>query len=426
MSGSSTPSQASFPCVHCKQSIFIPANLPPTVAPCPHCGREVTSPDLSVRPLQAGGVAQQPEQPIRLDVPSEKPSVQEDLTSPPPSENMEGDPSRKKSNLPIIIAAVVILLMAGALTFWLAKNWKNDRRGKKPTPASSAAGGAATNSEASWITEGWKKDASEVLKAFMSAKTHQERMKHVIPNEGVLEELKTFYPEGTDDSDTPMDLFVHKTSSMQDHKRGIFLMQYSQPAQIDIREYFAPIGTLEKVMGLEPSTLMDMAYRIDEHNLAKPIGINAYFKKTDDGLKLDASVFIQEKFRTFRKFVDYPNPGKSQVFRIVVSETLSHKYRNNKHYRTYRLEDFAYPQDFVIVPVRVDSEVGKILSAVNWRGMNRPLRQRTATVELQWSEGSPSRLSISKVLCWEFLGVGGKLGNTSPQAKPAPAKTPEK
>jgi len=37
---------------------------------------------------------------------------------------------------------------------------------------------------------------------------------------------------------------------------------------------------------------------------------------------------------------------------------------------------------------------------------------RMATVELKWSESSPSVLEMNEVLCWEFLGVGGELGNT--------------
>ena len=73
------------------------------------------------------------------------------------------------------------------------------------------------------------------------------------------------------------------------------------------------------------------------------------------------------------------------------------------------------------VPVLVDSEVGKILAALNWRGMNRERIMLTATVKLGWNEKTPSMLHISKVICWEFLGVGGEIGNTTPKNQPAPA-----
>ncbi|MCP5535053.1 MAG: hypothetical protein H7A51_02335 [Akkermansiaceae bacterium] len=423
MSGSSQLSQASFPCQHCQKSIYIPAGLPPTTAPCPHCGKEVTSPDQNLpavpaatRPVQENPV----DQPVRLEAPAkgrDRPAQIEDLVE-TQLPGAGGNQRRRKGNMAAVIAAVLILLVAGGVTFWLAQKWKKD---KQTLPSSDSSTATAPLSEEQWRTTGWKDEAFKVLSGFMTAKSPIDRMKYVIPNEGVMDELEMFYPEGSDDSDTPKESFGYVMGSELDHKRGIFLMQYRQPAQIDMREYFAPIGSLDRVLGQEPSTLMEMAYRIDEDNLSKPIGINAFFKKTDQGLKLDASVFIQGKFRTFRAFVDYPRPGKTQVFRVVASEALSHELRDDKRYRTYRLEDFAYPKDYVNVPVLVESETGRILSELNWRGMNRDRKLRTATVELGWSNESPSKLQIVKIVCWEFLGVGGEAGNTAPEAPVPPA-----
>ncbi len=426
MSGNSNPSQASFPCKHCRKAIFIPAGLPPTTAPCPHCGKEVTSPDQSApakpEPIPAG----QGEQPVRLESSRKAPQqraerpapVREPLQPVQPVETLGGAKQRRgKGNMAAVIAAVAILLVALGVTYWLAQKWKGD--GKSAGGGERAAQSGEMSAQA-WLATGWKQEASEVLYAFMTATSPEERMRYVIQNPGVMEELEMYYPEGVDDSDTPKEAFGHVMGSELDHKRGIFLMQYRQPAQIDMREYFGPIGSLDRVMGQEPTTLMEMAHRIDEDNLSKPIGINAFFKKTDDGLKLDASVFIQGKRRTFQAFADYPQPGKTKMFRVVARESLSHALRNDKRYRTYRLEDFAYPQDFVNVPVRVDSEVGKILSVLNWRGMNREPVARTVTVELGWSDAKPSQLGIVRVVCWEFLGLGGEIGNTAPEP-PVPA-----
>ncbi|MBT8045276.1 MAG: DUF3352 domain-containing protein [Verrucomicrobiae bacterium] len=426
MSGSSKLSQASFPCKHCQKAIFIPAGLPPTTAPCPHCGKEVTSPDQNA---PAAGSSEpkgnQVDKPVRLEANQNKPDrplQKEDLVTPQPTIG-DGNQRRSKGNLAAVVAAIIILLVAGGVTFWLAQKWKQDKQTAADT-SQDVPGENEAMSQQAWMTTGWKQEASKVLQDFMKATSPEERMKYVIPNEGVMEELKIFYPEGTDDSDIPMEAFGHVMGSKYDHERGIFLMKYRQPAQIDMRGYFAPIGSLDQVMGHEKSTLIEMAHKIDEHNLSKPIGINAFFKKTDDGLKLDASVFIQGKFRTFRAFVDYPRPGKTQVFRVVVNEALSHALRDDPNYRTYRLEDFAYPKDYVKVPVLVDSEAGKILSVLNWRGMNREKRLRTATVELGWTDESPSKLQIVKVVCWEFLGVGGEIGNTKPKQPVTPSVAP--
>jgi len=427
MSGPSQLSQASFPCKHCQQSIFIPAELPPTTAPCPHCGKEVTSPDQGIQPVPITNkgdsnkgvkntvAAPSPVAPvtetIRLDAP-EKPtqsaSVNEDLGMPTLG---DANQRRGKGNKAAVVAAVVILLGAGAVTFWLANSWGKNQQGDVSQTGKAEL--IPTMSDEAWLKTGWKKDVTEILNAFMTAKSPEERLQYAIPNEGVLEQLKIFYPDSVEDTEAPKEAFGHIMGGDIDHKRGIFLMQYRQPAQVDIRDYFAPIGSLEVVMRQRESSLMEMAYRIDEHNLSEPIGINAFFKKTDEGLKLDTSVFIQGRFRTFRAFVDYPRPGKTQIFRVVVSETISHALRDDKRYRTYRLEDFAYPKDFVNVPVLVDSAAGKILSAINWRGMDRERVPRTATIELGWNNEAPSKIGIVKVVCWEFLGVGGKIGNTT-------------
>ena len=60
--------------------------------------------------------------------------------------------------------------------------------------------------------------------------------------------------------------------------------------------------------------------------------------------------------------------------------------------------------------MKVDSDAGRALSILNWRGTkeNRPLT-RTATLELKWSgSATASELEISRFVCWEFLGLGGE------------------
>jgi len=319
--------------------------------------------------------------------------------------------AKKKGNMPAILGAITILVMAGVATLWLADKWKKSPATESPNGKISQV--TPPSAEDDWLERGWKKEAAQVLGNFMAAKTPQERMQYVIPNENVLEQLQANFPEGYEESETPLSAFSFSDDNLKDRKRGIFLMQYRRPAQIDIREYFAPIGDVETVMGQKSASLIEMAHRIGEDSLSAPVSINAFFKKTDEGLKLDSSVFIQGKFRTFLKFTEYPQSGESKIFRVVVNEVLSHDLRDDDSARAYKLSDYAYPQDFVNVPVKVNSEVGKVLSVINWRGTNLLVPPRTATVELAWSTTTPSVLELKRVLCWEFLGVGGKLGNTA-------------
>ena len=413
MSDSSEQASVSFSCQFCHEDIYIPPGLPPTTAPCPHCGKEVTSPDFSK--ASVGEMASQQVPPVQ-----ERPNVHDLLDSESREvPTISGNKRRGQEARLIWIGAIVILLVAGGVAFWLANQWK----------INSSRGPAAKNkviltpeqAQQEWMMKGWMAEASKVLSGFMKAKSPEERMKYVIPNPGVREELEMFYPAGNDDSDTPFESFAHRSGNLKDHERGIFLMQYRQPAQIDIRDFFSPIGSLDRILGMKEPSLIEVAHQISEDNLSKPIGINAFFKRTDEGLKLDSSVFIQSKFRTFRAFIDYPRPGVKKVFRVVISETIDHDLRDDKRYRSYRLDDFAYPKDHVNLPVKVDSELGKTMEVLNWRGMNREVPMRTATVVMGWSNEQPSKLQLEQVICWQFLGVGGEIGNTRPVATPPPA-----
>jgi hypothetical protein len=74
------------------------------------------------------------------------------------------------------------------------------------------------------------------------------------------------------------------------------------------------------------------------------------------------------------------------------------------------MADPANTPDSARTNVKIDSEAGRALSIINWRGTpdNKPIT-RTATVELSWvgDEASPE-LEISRFICWEFLGLGGQ------------------
>ena len=432
MSGASQQSTESFLCDHCQKKIYIHAGLPPITSPCPHCGKEVTSPDFSKgvsTPSAAVSKSQAAkEKPKESKSPEQKASAQskgaliveseeEEVTKGVEPEAVT-QPSEIDRPRPALAGFILMLLAAGGAMLW----WFYQQENKSPSGSSPGDARAvqAKDPQELWREAGWKDDANKVLAGFMEAQSPDQRMQYVIPNEGVLEELEMFYPEGTDDSGTLVSSFVHRTTGNEkDRKRGIFLMQYRQPAPVDIRENFLPLGSLDKILGVENATLIDMAHDLEDENLSQPIMINAYFKQTPEGLKLDASAFIQSKFRTFRAFVDYPRPGKKQVLRVAISESIEHRLRDDKSYRTYRLDDFAYPDDHINISIPAESELAKTLAVINWRGANRDPVLRYATVELGWSDQKPAQLQLERLICWEFLGVGGEIGNTALPPKDA-------
>jgi hypothetical protein len=146
--------------------------------------------------------------------------------------------------------------------------------------------------------------------------------------------------------------------------------------------------------------------------------VHAFFKRTSEGLKLDWEIFAQTKYRTFQNFTELPELGQKAVFRVFIVEDVPDKGKAVAGTRTYRMADPANTSDAARTNVKIDSEPGRALSIINWRGTedNKPIT-RTATVELTWvgEEASP-QLEISRFICWEFLGLGG-------QETPATAST---
>lgn len=373
----SITSNASFACKSCQEDISFPVDTPMLALACPHCGEKVSHPDR-------GKLATS--QPIAA------------------------------------IMTALLLIFVGCLIVWFVENWQQDRGDS--VVGSSAHGGNdnADVSEEALLKRSLGNDVSEVIKAFTDNSTPEERLKNVTSNKGVMDELRVYHPKKKDARKAPT-YYLGQTTGISAHRwYEIFLMQRPQPAPLNIREYFAPRELRDTELVKQKTSLIEEARRIDGDNLSKPIRINAFFKEIDGKLKLDTSVFIQGKTRRLKNFTNYGKPGKSMMFRVVASESLSHRYRRDPSVRTYRFEDFAFPADFVILPVEVGSKLGNVLSRLNWQGKNWGRVHKTATVELEWSNEIPSTLGIKRLVCWESLDRGDEMEGveTASMGEPAP------
>lgn len=126
----------------------------------------------------------------------------------------------------------------------------------------------------------------------------------------------------------------------------------------------------------------------------------------------------EEASRTLSDFADNPSPDRTGTFRAIVVEDVAERGRDVAGSRTHRLADPANVAGSARVAVPVDSDIGRTLATLNWRGTNQEGRPeaRTATVELQWTDAEEPVLNLHRFLCWEFLGLGG----TETPADPAP------
>ncbi len=319
------------------------------------------------------------------------------------------------SRRPKWVLAAILLLCFGVVAAIGTASWlvyrEMTRSPESLTPASTASDAELDASDERYIRVGWKTDAREVLAKFIAARTVEEKARYVLNAERIRPRMDAFYGGvEINDGDTPAEAFSEFDLSEEDRRRGMFLMIYDQPPQFDIRRFFRPLAPTEVQYGLEePGILLSELGRARNFSI-EPVRCHAFFKRTDDGLKLDWEMFAQTKYRTFQNFVELPEPGLTGVFRVFVVEDVPERGQAVTGTRTYRLADPANQDDSARINVPVDSEVGRAVSIINWRGSEEKTPVvRNATVELKWG-GEPEHpvLEISRFICWEFLGLGGR------------------
>lgn len=448
------PHQREFHCIHCKGRILIPRELPPTTGPCPHCGGIITSPALELETPRAFSLPPAPVPPPEPVAPSpppqeslivERPAPPLEIAEPPPPVPVEiptrpaekpalieipankelserNKPKKsapapakpKRSGLvPALLILLALFLLGAAVVYFAARELGQKKASREPH----APLGDTAQQEASYIRTGWQKDANKALLGFMAATTVQGKIPYILHGKELTDKIEDFYGGSViNDSDTPAEGFSVYELSEEDRKRGLFMMIYDQPPQFEMREFFRPLASLEVQYGVdEADLLLSTLSRVDNFAM-EPLRVHAFFKRTAEGLKLDWEIFVQTKYRRLQNFVELPEPAAAAVFRVFIVEDVPDKGRPVAGTRAYRVVDPANVTDSARINVKVDSEIGRALSLINWLGTkeNRPIT-KTATLELKWT-GDPAapELEISRFLCWEFLGLGGQeTGSTA-------------
>lgn len=305
-----------------------------------------------------------------------------------------------------MFALLLLILAAGAAVFHITKQMGTSVE----APNFSGSTDDKEIREANYIRIGWQKEAYEVLGNFMEATGVEGKMPYIHDKERLSQKMIDFYG-GTviNDSDTPADSFSVQDLSEEDRRRGIFMMTYDQPPQFALKDFFRPLASLEVQYGVdEADILLSTMARVSNFAM-EPVRVHAFFKRTDSGLKLDWEVFAQTKYRLFQSFVELPDINRPETFRVLIVEDVPDKGQGVSGNRTYRLADPANMSDSARINVVLDSEVGRALSIINWRGskQTQPIT-RTATVELEWTGQTDNpTLEIKRFICWEFLGLGG-------------------
>ncbi len=421
----SLPQQRSFNCHACQGIIYIPYNLPVTVAPCPHCGVAVTSPPPP-RPVEANSTTL-PQAP--LEAPSTPPSVVipqarnrvPDSSSDVPHTKKNNSQESTSSTAAWIVGLLLLAICAGG--GWML--WREYNFQKALASGSEAGENSSVNAnllddpesaKKQYYLKGWQVDAGATLSAFIKAKTPEEKARHVIGGMETYERLRKQYGDIImKETLTSSETFYGVSARAESEKTNIFLMTHHRPKQFCMSKFFRPLISSEKLHGIEElDDLTESLSNIENFTMPRHT-IQAYFKKSDKGMLLDWDIYLQTRFQSLKKFMEQPTPGASGEFRVLIyQEPISSENRNNKENFYYRVCDPAHIEDNFLISQRRDSPIIPELSKLHLVGsVSQATKIETATVFLEHDANGGTH--IKEFICWEFAGLGGVAGSLNPQ-----------
>ncbi len=416
------PSQRSFKCEHCQHDIFIPYALPPTTAPCPHCQKTITSPALpqvsAASPFVIDAPAANSVVQTSVNVASQvtsaanaAPAVPESMpkavreSSSAASVNSQSTDSPARRNLLLIAAGSALLLICGVAAWLISSAGK-----QQATVSEEQESGHSILNRAEYLRTGWQVEARQTLQGFFSARTPEERASYVIGGQETLARLKPIYGDLLmAPCEARVEDFDPVPLAPEDTDRMIFMLSYTRDQQFDMRKFFRPIVSVEAqqgVEGLHPmmSSLTDLRrFSMDA------MKIQVYFRKTDEGMKMDWDVYLQTRHRRLMNFYQKPQLNRPEVFRVVIVEDVPTRQQSMSNQRVYRIGDPAETEASFRAVVANDSPVAKNLVNLNWRDVEiEQVPIATATVELCWKgTAAEPELHLTRLICWEFQGIGG-------------------
>lgn len=422
-------SQRSFHCPQCSGVIYIPHNLPPTQAPCPHCNALIVSPPIPQAPVsnptaypapavvQAPAPAQAPisvPPPVQRVAPTAAPASRPNAPAPAAaviplpkqptrmdSSDAEVDQENQKSSASSWIVALFLLAILAAAGFFLYQEVLRKAPQNSSIPIIKADDPKIK--EAEYARDGWKREARETLNKFIAANTLDEKSRYVIGGRETMLRLEKLYgPSIMDETETPADAFVAMPLGDEDLSRNIYLMAYDRPAQIEMSKFFRPLASIEVQQGLSPKDPLTESITFS----MEPMKIQAFFKKTEQGMLLDWDVYLQTRHRTLKRFIENAKPGQSGVFRALIVEDVPLATDAANDLLVYRIGDPAHMLDTYRVGVPRTSPIAMDLAKINWRG-TKSITPNVATVTLELTISDLGIPSIKRFICWEFESLGG-------------------
>ena len=397
----SSPAQRSFSCSACQGIIYIPHDLPPTSAPCPHCGVTITSP---AQPVPIVALPAKREIPAPVSRPTVMPPVETPSAAPTPSKT------------PWFISAALLLLVGGGgLIFYQNFVANNAAQSGNPTKEQVIDRNAVTANKFTWQTQ-----TRETLRAFLAAKTEAEKARYVIGGEQTLQRLKPIWGKKLlQDEGISEEFFAAINSGDEKQTPPIYLMVYQLPAHHQIKHYSNPLVSMEVTLGAETLDPMTQSLRNPAISETPPLSIHAYFKQTPEGLRIDWDIYLQTRHRSLNHFFESAAVGEKSTFRVIAVQDIPLRHESKMMRQVYRITDPAYLTDSYRVFTPSGAPAAEQLSVIDWRQKTGKIAE-FAPITISLQKLANDEMLIEKLVCWEFEGLIGTPGNSPPLRKLPP------
>jgi hypothetical protein len=309
------------------------------------------------------------------------------------------------SNAPLFLSiALFLLLIAGGAWFYVTYIRPANALApltQKPIPPKHAASLTAFT---------WEGQARSVLRSFLNARTPEEKARWVIGGKATVDRLHTLWGERlfAEDAIDPDDFAAILTGEEQNDV-PIYLLLFDRPVQMDIKKYLRPLVSMEVMQGTEPLDPLTKTLTEPENFEMPPLKIEAYFKQTADGLRLDCDLYLQTRHRTLHTFAEAAPIGTSAVFRVIIIEDVPLLPEKKKQRRVYRITDPIHIEDSYRISTEQNSPTSQQLSPIHWYGITGVKSQfAAATVTLR--KQSAEEIHLENLICWDFDGLAGAPG----------------
>lgn len=304
-----------------------------------------------------------------------------------------------------VLALVAVLL---SVVVPLAFSVHNRRKARQPGSATSVPVAVSR------MRAEWGASAERTLKSFLNARDAEGMAQWVIGGESRLNDIREYLKKkGPLPHYTESDLLSPVPMGEADVRKGIHAMSYQPLGSIGLmsEELLLPIETN---IGMAPPSLMQAAAMAESAERGRLRQGLAVFVRTGDRMLLDWDTFVQTWDRSLRAFIDGKLGDGPLNFRVVLSADIP-VFENGEGVddAIIRVQDPLHEEDIVRVKDRYGASGGALpkpsLDELE-RNPVAAMKPTTATVSLK-REGSTGKIVIDRVICREFLGVGGNEGD---------------